>query len=355
MFTLLRFYLTLLVLLDLFASCTLPVRLPAATTTSQPNLAPVIEQPVTLIPLGEPLAGQPPEISSMAWYRDALVLAPQFPQRFDNQFFYLPKTEILDFLQGATSGPLTPQPLPLAELELTVQIAGYEGFEAIAFAGETVFLTVEAEESEGMVGHLLTGFIAPDLSVLRLDPEQRVEIPPQAQLENMTDEAIVLADNQVLTFYEANGFVVNPRPVAHRFSINGLQPLDPIPIPNLEYRLTDATPLDEKNRFWVVNYFFPGDEGLTLGPDPLATRYGVGPTHAQQQTVERLVEMQYSGDRIIVVDAPPIQLQLLDDVARNWEGIVRLETPEINGFLLVTDRFPETLLGFVPRPEAPSN
>jgi len=31
--------------------------------------------------------------------------------------------------------------------------------------------------------------------------------------------------------------------------------------------------------------------------------------------------------------------------ARNWEGIVRLDN---RGFLLATDKFPTTILGFVP-------
>jgi hypothetical protein len=45
---------------------------------------------------------------------------------------------------------------------------------------------------------------------------------------------------------------------------------------------------------------------------------------------------------------PPLQLQLLGDIApRNWEGLVRLEQ---RGFLLVTDKYPMTFLGFVPLP-----
>ena len=28
------------------------------------------------------------------------------------------------------------------------------------------------------------------------------------------------------------------------------------------YRISDATPLDKANRFWVINYFFPGDTQL---------------------------------------------------------------------------------------------
>jgi hypothetical protein len=36
-------------------------------------------------------------------------------------------------------------------------------------------------------------------------------------------------------------------------------------------------------------------------------------------------------------------------LGRNWEGLVRLDD---RGFLLVTDLFPGTILGFVPAPQA---
>lgn len=48
-----------------------------------------------------------------------------------------------------------------------------------------------------------------------------------------------------------------------------------------------------------------------------------------------------------VTNTPPIQLQLIDGVSRNWEGLVRLDE---RGFLLITDEFPETILAFVAKP-----
>jgi hypothetical protein len=284
----------------------------------------------------------------MAWYGDILVLLPQYPHRLDNQLFYLPKESIETFLLGQGNAPLVPQSLPLLGSEVAETMPGFEGFEALAFAGNRVYMTVEADTMDGMMGYLLSGEIAPDLSALTLYPELQATIPPQAQIKNFSDEAIVLAGDSVLTFYEANGFLLNQEPVANRFSQDTLEPMDPLPSINLEYRLTDATPLDEEGRFWVINYFFPGDSHLDLGPDPLALTYGAGPTHAQQKIVERLVELQYTPRGITRVEAPPLQLQLLDGVARNWEGVVRLKSSGVSGFLLVTDRFPETLLAFVP-------
>ena len=163
----------------------------------------------------------------------------------------------------------------------------------------------------------------------------------------MTDETLLVASDRLVTIYEANGRVVNPEPVAHLFD-PALAPVGTIPFPSIEYRITDATALDGANRFWAINYFWPGDTKLKPGLDPLAASFGEGSTHAQFTTVERLVEFQYDDEGISLTSAPPLQLELIDDDhARNWEGIVRLSD---RGFLLVTDKHPETILGFVPGP-----
>jgi len=66
--------------------------------------------------------------------------------------------------------------------------------------------------------------------------------------------------------------------------------------------------------------------------------------------IERLLELQFTTEGVMRTDTPPIDLQLLEgNLARNWEGIVRLQSEELDGFLLVTDFFPETIFAFVPR------
>jgi hypothetical protein len=190
--------------------------------------------------------------------------------------------------------------------------------------------------------------MAPDLSALTVDVTNPVPIPSRVELVNMSDEAMVVAGGEVYTFHEINGPAVNPDPVAHRFSAD-LQLLGTVTCPALEYRITDATEVDADGRFWVVNYFYPGDRELIRpGPDALRQRDGAGPTHRRCQAVERLVEFQLRGGEVICTDTPVIQLQLLgDEQCRNWEGVVRLDG---RGFLLVTDEYPRTILAFVPAP-----
>jgi len=50
----------------------------------------------------------------------------------------------------------------------------------------------------------------------------------------------------------------------------------------------------------------------------------------------------------MLTDSAPIQLTLLSDgTARNWEGVAKLDD---RGFLLATDKFPDTILAFVQQP-----
>lgn len=155
-----------------------------------------------------------------------------------------------------------------------------------------------------------------------------------------------MSEDSLLTLHEANGQGINAKPIAHRFGAD-LAPAGTLPFVQVEYRVTDVTALDGEDRFWAINCFFPGDEKLRPEADPLAERYGQGPSHARHEQAERLLEFRYKPSGILLVERPPLQLELPSDEARNWEGIARLDG---HGFLLATDKFPGTILGFVPGP-----
>ncbi len=287
----------------------------------------------------------------MAWYGDNLILLPQYPSRFgdreDGAVFTLAKADLLDFLDGKAPQKLQPREIPFIAPGLAEQIRGFEGYEALAFSGDRVFMAIESKPGIDMLGYLVTGSIAPDLSELRLDTTHLAEITPQAHLDNMAYETLLVSEGQVTAIYEANGRNVNSAPEARQFGFD-LQSEAAIPFPNIEYRITDATALDASGRFWAINYFFPGDTLLDPAADPLFEKYPEGPTHARYTTVERLVQFQFNGTEISLATAPPIQLQLVDDDhSRNWEAIAGLDE---RGFLLATDKYPETIFAFVPYP-----
>ena len=322
----------------------------SACSSPIPELTSVHEYSVITIPLAGPLANRNAEISGLAWYGDRLIILPQYPSFFtrsgDSTVFALPKADIVAFLDGTITGPLKPVPIPFIAPGLAAEIDGFEGYEAIAFRGDQAFLTIEAATKESMKGYLVSGSIAPDLSGLTLDTAIVVQIESQSAVGNKSDEALLIAGDTLVTIHEANGVGINASPVAHLFDVL-LTPAGTIPFPSIEYRITDATALDNNHRFWAINYFFPGEGELLPETDPLADHYGEGPTHIQYEHVERLVEFQYSDLGIRLIDSPPIQLELLPDEPRNWEGLVRLDD---RGFLLTTDKFPKTILGFVALP-----
>lgn len=317
--------------------------LPNSATQTVP-----LEQSIISIPLSGPVSESRSEISGMAWYGETLILLPQYPARFgqgDGVLFGLLKQDILAYLDGSLTTPLSPIEIPLSAPGIE-QLQGYQGFEAIAFTGERVYLTIEAKPDK-MQGYLITGTVSPTLNEIRLDPATLITIPTPIQIDNMTDEAILITRDLLLTLYEANGILNNPAPMVHTFSLSG-EPLGTLPMANLEYRLTDVTALDENNCFWAINYFYPGDTKLTPDHDPLVEHYGEGTSHANSTAVERLVKFQYTTDGIFLSDTPPIPLQLLDDnQARNWEAIAQLDQ---RGLLIATDKFPHTIFAFVQFP-----
>ncbi|HHN93768.1 MAG TPA: hypothetical protein ENK17_03290 [Anaerolineae bacterium] len=320
---------------------------PSPSPTATPSVS---EQTPVLIPLDGPVAERKAELSGLAWYGDSLLLLPQYPARFSDHLFALPKEALVSFLDGELDGPLTPLEVDFDDDDLPEEVAGFEGFEAIGIAGEQVFVTVEARVGDRMQGYLVRGRVAPGRTAIELEADSRVPITPQADLSNYSDEALLIVGERVLTFYEANGVNVNPAPVAHVFGLD-LTPQGTLPFPNLEYRVTDSTALDADGRFWVINYFYPRDRGKLrpLSPEPLAERYGVGATHAAGEPVERLVALRYADSGPVLDDRPPLYLALrADGKARNWEGVVRLDE---RGFLLATDEHPETLLAFVAAPQ----
>jgi hypothetical protein len=229
----------------------------------------------------------------------------------------------------------------------------FDGFEALVvksdigyFQPDLVFMLIEAEALDGtMRAYLVSGEIRDGLSGIDLNLDKFISIPRQTDFNNMSYESMLLVENSLVVLYEANGATANPDATAYRVDLQTGE-LSPVAFPHVEFRITDATALDEDGVFWATNYFFPGETFLAVESDPLFEHYGMGASQVEFDGFERLVAFQYSDAGITLVDTPPIQLLMTEESrGRNWEGIERLDDM---GFLIVTDRFPQTWLGFVP-------
>ena len=315
--------------------------LPATGVAFSGNPGAVPEASVRAIRLAGPISETRAELSGLAWLDDELVLLPQFPGRFGGALFALAGHDVRAAVHGRRTDPLEPHTIAINAAEVEARVAGFEGFEAIAFRDDDVYLTIESKRAGLTVGWIVHGTVATDRRSIELDSESLRKLAPEAALDNMGFEALVMSGQDVVALYEVNA-VSNRAPHGIVFG-RDLAPLPAVPFARLEYRVTDATALDRLGHFWVTNVYWPG-ETWRPADCPLFRRFGKGPTHAAGRGVERLVELGLDRGRIRPTGRAPIQLSLRPEGTRNWEGIARLDD---DGLLVATDEHPSTQLAFV--------
>jgi hypothetical protein len=325
-----------------------PERAPPAPSRPPPSArGPAAEVAIEPIALAPPLNTKRAELSGLAWDGNTLLLLPQYPENFgDGALFALPKAALERWLGGDHSAPLDATPLAFEASGLVDKVEGYQGYEELIVAGDVAYLSVEGKGSDGrMHGYVVRATIDRARAKVHVDVDTLVKLECPTTHDNIGYEALTTFRGDVIAFYEANGPSVVARPCAYRIDIPGhsATALTLFPLP---YRITGATPTDAAGRFWVTNVFWPGEPWLRDGDDPIARRFGKGPTHARFDGVERLVELRVDAAGVVNTDTPPVSLALRDDGRiRNWEGIARFDD---RGFLLVSDEHPSTILAFVP-------
>ncbi len=318
------------------AACARP---PAPTHASSAGVESTTTSDVTILPLASPLDTARAEISDLAWLGDDLILLPQFPARFPGSspgsLFALSKADLTSAIDHPGGAALVPRAVPFDMAGVDKAVVGFDGFEAIAFDGDRVFLTIEARKGAGTLGYLVRGHVVPGPRIT-LDPGAIVPIAPPVSIANVGFEALTIDGDSVIAFFEVNGASRVTSPVARRFT-RDLVELPPFACAPIDYRITGATTVDAQKRFWVMNYFWPGEPSLARPTDDAATR---------ASSVEQIVELTLRRGSIERTGRAPIRLT--PDARkrpRNWEGVTQLGE---RGFLVVTDEHPATMLGFVP-------
>ena len=95
-----------------------------------------------VFPIEIPLSGEAKdrtlEMSGLAWYKDNLILMPQYVKKEAPSFYYLNKKNIIKWIEGDKKNPLEPDKIKLELPNFENIIDGFQGFEAITFFGEIV-------------------------------------------------------------------------------------------------------------------------------------------------------------------------------------------------------------------------
>lgn len=299
------------------------------------------------LPISGKLSRPEAEISGLCWIDDQLILLPQYPHRFAREgagaVFYLSGQAIKDYLAGRRTVVLEPRRISFDDREIASQIPGFQGYEAIAHIKNRVFLTIESLSENGMQAHLVQGTLSEDWQKIILDPASRQSLDLPAQVRNMSYETLVVAGEKLLVIYELNGLNINRQAVALM-----IDPLtgetQKLNFPQVEYRITDATAMDENGNFWALNYYWPGEYQKIKPAEDLLPGADEGFLFDKDKSVERLVEFHFSGSTIILSKRKPVYLEPdQSGEGRNWEGVVRYHD---RGFIIVTDKHPRTILAF---------
>ncbi|MDP6338833.1 MAG: hypothetical protein QF842_00705 [Candidatus Marinimicrobia bacterium] len=298
------------------------------------------------IPLNGEAAERSLEMSGLAWYGDYLILMPQYVNKEAPRFYALHKSQINKWLGGDRKDALTPEKIDLILPDYDASIGGYQGFEALCFSGNKVYLVMESKHDGVMHSYLVSGKMDFNNRNLTIDGNKLETIPLPVNIKNMGFESILKYKYRLMILFEANGANVYPNATAE-FYTTSLKHKASVKFPNIEYRVTDVTGVDSRGRFWALNYFWPGEKKRLLpGEDGILDGYEKGVTHKQYEHVERLVEYKINSKEIVRTDSAPIQL-VMEEKSRNWEGLARLGK---KGFLMIVDEHPRTILAFVPFP-----
>jgi len=275
------------------------------------------------IPLDGLITDRKQEISGMATYRDNVIL---LPENLNGYYFYIPFLEITNTLN--TGDTILPVQKTLTTRKLKERYPGLDGFEAIAFNGDDVYIMIEVRIDDKMAGLLIWGTITSLTMEIDIPEENIMLIKPPAQIDNFSFESLTIVDNQLIMIYEANGSKTIARPFQYVVNLGDMD-INKTPFPNIDFRLTDATSVID-NRFWMINYYWTGDK------ETLGVPNDVG--------IERLVEFKLGYNGIEQSSSDYITLDNLED-QHNWEGLIRFG----NGFLICTDKWPRMVLGYIER------
>ena len=304
-----------------------------------------IERTPKLLKIGGLIKNSDEEISGMDWYNDNLIL---LPENLNGYVFAIKKSELDSRINGNDKTAIFPEKIKLNTPNYKELVPGFDSFEAIAFRGYEVYLTIEIKFADSMSCLLARGHI--DEKTLEITvPEQNltvIDVP--TYVDNMSYESLVIDKDRVIALFEANGDSLIKSPYALSINSSGNDVIK-YPLSSINYRIADATRVDKNNRFWVINYFFPGDSKvLKPSNDILASKYGNGPSHSRSKRVERLIEYEIKNGKISLTKSAPIEIELEGEkTSRKWEALARYGN---EGFLIATDKYPKphTLLAFLP-------
>jgi hypothetical protein len=287
------------------------------------------------------------EYSGMCKYNDKVILLPQYPSFFRNIvgtdiIFMLTNQQLNEAIKKKGKTELKAKQIKVVNNLSYKLLPGYEGFEAICYDGQYFYIAVEFNSTTNQSG-LLKAQLRNNDTELHILNEQSIVLDLPANVFNASYESIFLHNDSLYLIYEANGARINKKQIVKKVS-KDFSSIEDITIEPIEFRITDVTDFDENGKGWAINYFWPGDlEKYNPEDDSIDNLYDY--CNNIEQGIERIIPLKIEDDAISIdfMREPIYIKRKVLDYSSNWEGIVKTEA----GFLIVTDKFPHTILRYI--------
>ncbi|HAN78033.1 MAG TPA: hypothetical protein DCQ31_09805 [Bacteroidales bacterium] len=290
------------------------------------------------------------QLSGLAWYRDSLLFV--LPERLLEPggcscIFAIRKdvlTTAFSTQKISSYQKISIQVLPNVDLSLA------QGFEALCFVNDTVFLTLERDDHTAF---LLKGIFYASENKIQLIKSVVIEHKLNKVLRNATMEGVLFFNQKLYCFHESNGIANNNSTANASVYNTKLEFVEYMPMDALEYRLTDVSAVANK-KFYALNYYYFEKEFKNYRPDNdlLLNKISQNDSHFRYiennsylKKVERIVEFKITENRI-VLNKEKVYYLKLDQISRNIEGIEILTYQNKNYFIISTDAFPDDGLYF---------
>ncbi len=147
------------------------------------------------------------EASSLSWYKDNLIILPQFPHKWDIQFdgtlYYVPRKRVENYLSGNDTSAISGEKLLfVAEGLDDIGKARGSGYEAITFIGDTVFVSIESINGNRSTSYVVRGLMDFENKKVVLDSSTKHEVKSQTDINNMGEETIISYKNSIYSIHE---------------------------------------------------------------------------------------------------------------------------------------------------------
>ncbi|MCG8453450.1 MAG: hypothetical protein MI717_09750 [Spirochaetales bacterium] len=230
--------------------------------------------------------------------------------------------------------------MPISIPKSLEEIDGYEGFEAITFDGDEVYLTIEVDRPNKMLAYIVKGMVTPN-GIVVSPKALRVDVPEQ--YDNMGLEGLTMYDRKLLALFEVNNEQL-PSASSAYLCPKSFEECTPISMQNLEYRVTGLTRPSRSGEIWAINMV------VEYYSDMLKSNRKNNPCNEISGAIKNyptLVPLNICTEGVFRDMTYPVLCvkphPAMGDQP-NFEGLVRLDD---KGFLIITDQYPTTVFGFV--------